>query len=200
MSTSANDFMCPVCGKDDNVKKAPALRDSQTHTTKGTSKQTVVYVDKEGKEQSDTFDQPYSETQMSNLAKRLSPPIKPKEPSFWGWYLAALVLIVVGTVWIIISTSNNFDMSSEFIIWGILVPILVGALGVIIVVVALGKDTERKNHYQQVEMPRWNKAMDRWNQLYYCSRDDSVFVPSEKVGVPLSDMMRYIFEGVAVNP
>lgn len=29
------------------------------------------------------------------------------------------------------------------------------------------------------EKPRWEKAMDRWRRLYYCARDDGVFIPGE---------------------
>jgi hypothetical protein len=29
------------------------------------------------------------------------------------------------------------------------------------------------------EMPQWERAMARWEQLYYCPKDDVVFIPGE---------------------
>jgi len=46
----------------------------------------------------------------------------------------------------------------------------------------------------QAEMARWEHAMQRWNQLYYCERDDLIFIPGEKIGVPREQMMDYIYQ------
>lgn len=35
--------------------------------------------------------------------------------------------------------------------------------------------------YEQVEFPRWEKAMNRWNDMYYCRRCDVVYVPGDDV-------------------
>jgi len=39
------------------------------------------------------------------------------------------------------------------------------------------------------EMPKWESAIRRWNQLYYCSRCDGVFIPEKTLLVP-SEMTR----------
>ena len=40
----------------------------------------------------------------------------------------------------------------------------------------------------------WQAAMERWGKLYYCSRDDVVFIPGEGKSAPLVQMLEYIFE------
>lgn len=39
----------------------------------------------------------------------------------------------------------------------------------------------------------WISAMERWNQLYYCGRDDCVFIPSESTSAPISRMKEYLY-------
>jgi len=39
----------------------------------------------------------------------------------------------------------------------------------------------------------WKRAMDRWNQLYYCARDDCVFIPGENTSASISKMKEYFY-------
>jgi predicted RNA-binding Zn-ribbon protein involved in translation (DUF1610 family) len=43
------------------------------------------------------------------------------------------------------------------------------------------------------EMKRWKPAMDRWNKLYYCERDDCIFIPNTNTSVPVTKMLEYIY-------
>ncbi len=40
----------------------------------------------------------------------------------------------------------------------------------------------------------WKEAMERWNQLYYCARDDCVFIPGEKTSASISKMKEYLYK------
>ena len=40
---------------------------------------------------------------------------------------------------------------------------------------------------------RWNTAIERWNQLYYCGRDDCVFLPGSHTHAPVSVMVEYLY-------
>lgn len=42
-------------------------------------------------------------------------------------------------------------------------------------------------------LPHWERAMSRWEKLYYCSRDDIVFIPNEKRAVPLAFLNDYLY-------
>jgi predicted RNA-binding Zn-ribbon protein involved in translation (DUF1610 family) len=41
---------------------------------------------------------------------------------------------------------------------------------------------------------RWQMAVDRWNKLYYCGRDDCVFLPGTNKCAPITDMTKYLFQ------
>lgn len=41
---------------------------------------------------------------------------------------------------------------------------------------------------QQELRARWERAMARWQELYYCARDDRVFIPGEHQAVPVAQM------------
>ena len=38
----------------------------------------------------------------------------------------------------------------------------------------------------------WKNALERWNKMYYCGRDDCVFIPGEKTSAPLAKMKEYL--------
>ena len=40
----------------------------------------------------------------------------------------------------------------------------------------------------------WDKVMDRYNNLYYCQRDDVVFIPGETKSAPVNRMKDLLFE------
>ena len=40
---------------------------------------------------------------------------------------------------------------------------------------------------------RWQMAVDRWNNLYYCGRDDCVFLPGANTSASITDIAKYIF-------
>lgn len=39
----------------------------------------------------------------------------------------------------------------------------------------------------------WESAMNRWRLLYYCNRDDCVFIPGEDESAPLQEMLKFIY-------
>jgi hypothetical protein len=49
----------------------------------------------------------------------------------------------------------------------------------------------------QFERDRYNLAIDRWNRLYYCGRDDCVFLPGVGTHAPVLDMIDYLYQSPA---
>ena len=39
---------------------------------------------------------------------------------------------------------------------------------------------------------KWENATERWNQLYYCHRDDVIFIPGEGTSSPAEDIKAYL--------
>lgn len=51
----------------------------------------------------------------------------------------------------------------------------------------------KKAVHDNEDLPRWKRAMERWNQLYFCMRDETVFIPSENLAVKADDMEKYLY-------
>ena len=45
----------------------------------------------------------------------------------------------------------------------------------------LAKYQAELQSYEQVRYPRWEEAMNRWREMYYCRRCDVVYVPEDDV-------------------
>jgi predicted RNA-binding Zn-ribbon protein involved in translation (DUF1610 family) len=50
-----------------------------------------------------------------------------------------------------------------------------------------------RNENQKIQ-DRWESAIKRWNNLYFCYRDDCVFLPDEGTYAPVDQMRSYIFK------
>jgi hypothetical protein len=44
-----------------------------------------------------------------------------------------------------------------------------------------------------IEKPRWDRAVHRWERLYYCARDDGVFIPGETPFIPIDKMQEFLY-------
>lgn len=45
----------------------------------------------------------------------------------------------------------------------------------------------------EVQRPSWQRAMNRWERLYYCARDDGVFIPGETPFVPIEKIQELLY-------
>jgi len=48
-------------------------------------------------------------------------------------------------------------------------------------------------HNQRI-LDRWQSAINRWENLYYCHRDDCVFVPGKGTYAPIEEYYKYLYE------
>jgi hypothetical protein len=55
------------------------------------------------------------------------------------------------------------------------------------------KVEEVRNENERI-LAEWQEATQRWDKLYYCGRDDCVFLPGTNTYAPVSNMMEYIYE------
>jgi len=71
-----------------------------------------------------------------------------------------------------------------------------------IILKMIQKESRNREEYKQLqaekfnqeEMPKWRSAMNRWNNLYYCKRDDLIFIPGEGTSDSIDNMMDYIYK------
>lgn len=191
-TTHTQGIKCPQCNKDDKVQKVTAIVAGQRHEISGGSWNTQVYIDKEGKKRSEDHYVPYSATQMSVLAQHLSPPTEPDAGSNTGGIVGTIGLLGVAALCGCMGLSAG-EQSVGLIVGAI----VLGIVGVGVFISTNNNYKERLDHVQRVEKPRWRRAKERWDKLYYCSRDDIVFIPSENKSVPLYQMTDYIFQETA---
>jgi len=201
---------CPQCGLTDKAEKVTAIIAGQTHDVRGASLDSQVYVDAEGHTHYREYTVPYTGTQASVLAQRLLPPKKPSVGSnscaqlfSCGLFFIAGAILCGGGVGVFARIAPSPYQSGDLFtrLFGTLMiagftaffALLVGAVGV--VTWRTSNANYKKQVAQlQVEIPRWERAMQRWSALYYCARDDGVFIPSENTFVPITQMMDYIYQ------
>ncbi len=56
------------------------------------------------------------------------------------------------------------------------------------------KYKDKKAVFNRDEMPRWQRAKERWEQMYFCMRDETVFIPAENKVVKVEDMEKYLYD------
>jgi len=170
---------CPLCGRNDKVEKVSGIVSRATQDISGATIATSL------------------------LAKQLNPPAPPTSPPgpesplykavfrpydrAIGWGIVVLLVSIPFVCdWLIaLIKSGNPSLLIGFFIWG---SIFAGA----ILLIRRGnrKEKELRKGFEilkaqwQASMGRWKKSIGRWNRLYYCSRDDVIFIPGEKQAVP----------------
>jgi len=53
---------------------------------------------------------------------------------------------------------------------------------------------QKKDQYERDDLPRWESAMRRWNELYFCLRDETVFLLGEEKIIRLDDLEKYLVD------
>ena len=200
---------CPQCGRNDRVEKVTAIRKSQVREISGTTEVTESYTDSEGKVRSRTRTVPTSSTEASVLAQQLDPPPQPKDLSGGSSCLPTAVfvggagLFLSGLFCTLSSCAAviGANTSDERIAGITSLVFLAGpAIAISVGMVFLGRrlrakaaeEKQLKLEESRHRLAEWQIAMDRWNAMYYCLRDDGVFIPGEKDFAPLERMQQLI--------
>lgn len=174
-------YICPVCGENDQIQKVSAIISQQTKSVSGT-------------EQRWSYDEgwesvPFHGIEKSELARKLAPlpePIK-SEIMFLGiipvdlyscWGKAFLIwgLFTYGTIAVVSAVSGIILILAGKIegIVAFLFTLVFGGLFVWYRWRASDKKKHAEKRYAG-EIIIWRTAMEKWERLYYCYRDDQVF-------------------------
>lgn len=214
---------CPVCNRNDRAEKVSAILRSQTQNTQGYTYQNQVSTERIGNSVRTTNQQvpvPIQSSQMSDLVKNLYPPPKPvmnalsatHQPSSTALYLALITsglgaCCLLASLTLFLNSSSvpqsNSTGAENFLVGGL---VFVGIAVLLFIYVVPGEkrsniikkaaavDEQRASQVLfDEEMRKWNLAIQKWNQLYYCSRDECVFLPGSNTNAPIANMMGYIY-------
>ena len=184
------DILCPKCHLADRIRAVSAIVREGTTTSEGTAQ--VYVADNPG-----WTPAPYSGTQISGRAKDLALPSKPELPSTTWFRLANIIGLlffacgcIPAVAFIFLRGQIDYTLTMRDII--IMVPSLI--IGLVILGGTYFAFSNEKRKLQE-RLDRWKDANKKWNQLYYCERDDILFNPSEKEKrvIPVTEMQKYLY-------
>ena len=188
---------CPICKRNDQVNKVSAIIGSHVQETNGTMEQTVYNTDSKGNVYTRAKTVPIHATQTTRLAEKLMPPPKPvndKKPGC-AWGLRWVVLfyacagILAGILSIISIIRFLFNHQYNYNEPPLIMGFVYGIIGFLLLrwfnslkkkhAIALENYNDYEQELQDIIIPRWQRSMARWNNAYYCMRDDIVFIKEE---------------------
>lgn len=144
-------------------------------------------------------------THQTLLAQRLAPPPAPRKPRWGGWALVVFTVAPLCAVYgcvpasfaLVAGSSQPFQVSSSsavVVVYGgytvLLLAILAGAL----VAVWHQHRVTRWRRHLPLEHAQWQQAMAKWEHLYYCARDDGVFVPGQPSLIRVGRLRDWLFQ------
>jgi predicted RNA-binding Zn-ribbon protein involved in translation (DUF1610 family)/flagellar basal body-associated protein FliL len=181
---------CPLCKRNDRSEKVSAILKNQTSQSEGVVPQQRVYQDSKGLTYTQTINVPVKTVQTSDLSRRLSSPLPPSAVQLKSGNINYLLVfsIIVMFIGIVLLFKSNF-------VWGIIFALIA------IVGFFLWRSSRRKAQEKTMQQQsdinngyqKWKQAISRWDNLYYCGRDDIIFIPGEKTSASVSDMLIYIY-------
>lgn len=174
MSVQWPSLRCPKCGQIDRVQKV-----------------SIIYEGGISKSEYKTIMPPPPKTNwaplpitreavsQTELSRKLAPPPKPVHTINW-----LLFVLFGGAAFLLLCAATEEWGGSGFLAYA---PAYVAVLVYGLIEYARKKNVEAK-------LPEWHALMYRWNQLYYCGRDGSVFIPGENRVVPVDQMISLLYE------
>jgi hypothetical protein len=110
------------------------------------------------------------------LSQRLSPPRMPSYQNPWLLLFVPLVLLLFSWV-----SPNLMTLLS---------------IGSAIAIGYWAKDeAPRRSAKYKKDLSDYNRGMEKWHQLYYCYRDDGVFLPGENAQfTPTTSIMHFLYQ------
>jgi hypothetical protein len=206
--------VCPECKQTDQIQKVTSIYGLNTKE----------WYESRSTTDSDGSTRTYQERHEAHttLGLKLEPPQKPDSPGHPGlWYgiggfialillstLCPVVLIPVFFVIPMFAAAPPIQSISDIPFWMVII-VVIGLVLVVVgvaVIVWLGLlikrrfDRDMNNYrdkkaiYDRDDLPRWQRARDRWDQLYYCMRDETVFIPTENKAIKVDDMEKYLYD------
>lgn len=191
---------CPLCQRNDRSEKVSAIIKNQTGQSEGVVSQQQVSTDSKGLIHTQTVNVPVKTVQTSDLARHLAPPPPPSAPqsksgnSMILWVI--IILLIIGIIGFISSIGINNSSTGVGVVFCGILPALI-AVGLFFFWRSSRKKAQEQSKQQQSDIAngyqQWQQAKSRWEKLYYCGRDDIVFIPGEKTSASVADMHTYIY-------
>ena len=209
--------VCPQCMQTDQVQKVTTVFAANTKEWKETYLGTDSWGNSETREETKR-----AHTVLGLKLKLPDEPAGPTHPGLWYGigalvagvlciFLCSFALVPMGFIAPLLGGSAFLPDIAGVPAWVatllvIGLPILCFAVVGLGLVYWLGRkiktrfDGDIKNYnakkviHERDELPRWKRAKERWEQLYYCMRDETVFIPAENKAIHVDDMEKYLYD------
>ncbi len=208
---------CPKCKQTDQIQKVTSIY------ALNTKEWTESYTRTDAWGNTEIVDEhKEAHTSLGLKLKPPQEPSGPTHPGLW-YGLGGLIVVVIGSA-LCPFTLLPFFLAipalagSAFVpdisgvpAWAVTAAVIgaptlcVGALGLGLLI-WLGVKVKRrfardmqdyrakKAAFERDELPRWQRAKARWEQLFYCMRDETVFIPAEDKAIKVDDMQKYLYD------
>jgi hypothetical protein len=193
--------VCPKCQRSDSLQKVTTI---VARGTKVIEERGGIHIDTDYG--MDVIPLTYSSVARSNLARKLAAPEKPLPTRSYGC-IAALFISRLGAGLIVcVMLIGLFFCSFPFLAAtyaqnnSLFIGILVAGFGIIGLILFSSiragwrqarLTSEQRNSYD-ARVQAWEDSYERWQHLYYCFRDDGVFLPGQSSFVPVNQMSDYL--------
>jgi len=205
--------ICPQCKQTDQVQKVSSVYGLNTKEWI----ESRSYTDNDG----DIRHVDEKHQAHTALGLKLKPPEKPKSPAHPGILYAVGIFVVLFVLSILcplgfipifiaagVFAESNIDIpvisnlpAGSLLAVGGLILLLVGVALIWVGILikrrydrAMTGYREKKTRYEREDLPRWESAMRRWNELYLCLRDETVFRLGEQKIIRLDDLQDYLID------
>jgi len=196
---------CPKCMRNDQVMKVTAIISSQVHETKGTTRVSDVRSDRKGRIYTTTRSVPIRTTEESTLAQKLRMPDRPStsyktgNSSFWRFFIYFVaVYYVLKSIIGLIQYISDPSTGGENELWSMVLTGLVFSIWSIYLYV---QHKKKKDNYRDYDdqlnisvLPKWERAKHRWDNAYYCARDDLVFINGESTSISADQFSKWLLD------
>jgi hypothetical protein len=174
MQHSSEDFICPVCKQIDRVEKVSVVHAAGTST--GAYSGGTVGIGVAG----GTIGLGGAHTNLTgmsqtNLSQRLAPPAPPPPPEGAGCFVGGLLFLLLIAGMVGLETALTTEISNTRLIAAAVVVACAAGFAGIITITSRSARVKKAKHAEQVA--RWQQAIMNWERLYYCGRNDIVFIP-----------------------
>jgi len=138
---------------------------------------------------------------VSELARILAPPAEPRAYSYGnavatmatGWIIGVLLLLLLAAL----TAQNLFAVPASVGEVGRLTTVLWFGAAMPLIALAVANREQRKLD-QRLQI--WRSAAHRWQRLYYCARDDIVFLPFSEDPVVRPDKLNDLISASSSEP
>lgn len=184
---------CPVCKRNDEVKKITTIVANQTQNLQGVTIEKRSYIDKDGHHHTSTERVPFHGTQSSILANKLRAPAEPRAQEPKGGWRNVILFIAIFSI---LTAPFYLSWRAEQFFGNILIG---GGLFWWYSILNKKHKKEVEQYNQDLKRIReqgysqWQNAMERWNRSYYCFRDDCVFIPGEGSSVNANQLTEFVY-------